>query len=294
MAASWHLITAVFLQIIFLFDDGAVFSEEIRMRLVEEPINLGNQQWNAPSQPKVLVPKVQASNFSGPPHLRRLLGRCFSKVEANYKYELCPFQNVTQHEQSLRWNPYSGILGIYEEWGVANNTFQSMIFRNGDECGQKNRQVTVQLKCGTKHEIASVGEPHTCEYLMIFKSPLVCHNHSLLVYPILSVELQEEWNVLESRLYREEITKKGYDKMLHKILESAGLVRDPKVKPIPIKQETDRSVDDFTSLDMCKEEYTKLKSEVERLKSELDSRRNEPVNGMSMNFHHDYDAYDDM
>ena len=30
----------------------------------------------------------------------------------SYSYELCPFANVTQTEQSLRWNPYSGILGF--------------------------------------------------------------------------------------------------------------------------------------------------------------------------------------
>lgn len=28
-----------------------------------------------------------------------------------YKYVFCPFHNVTQHEQSFRWNAYSGILG---------------------------------------------------------------------------------------------------------------------------------------------------------------------------------------
>lgn len=28
-----------------------------------------------------------------------------------YKYEFCPFHNVTQHEQTFRWNAYSGILG---------------------------------------------------------------------------------------------------------------------------------------------------------------------------------------
>lgn len=28
-----------------------------------------------------------------------------------YKYEFCPFHNVTQHEQTFRWNAYSGVLG---------------------------------------------------------------------------------------------------------------------------------------------------------------------------------------
>lgn len=30
---------------------------------------------------------------------------------SRYKYELCPFHNITQHEQTFRWNAYSGILG---------------------------------------------------------------------------------------------------------------------------------------------------------------------------------------
>nr|XP_054762670.1 N-acetylglucosamine-1-phosphotransferase subunit gamma-like isoform X1 [Lytechinus pictus] len=285
-----------FIQAVLLLDKGSVSSEEVRMRLVEEPINLGNQQWNAPSQPKTLVPKVQFSNFSGPPHLQRLKGKCFSFVQNDYKYELCPFQNVTQHEQSLRWNPYSGILGIYEEWEIVNNTFHAMVFRDGDECGEKTRQIKVQLKCGSKNEIDSVGEPVTCEYAMTFRTPLVCHEHSMLVYPNLDEDLQAEWNELEGRLYREEVTQQGYKKMLHKIFESAGFVLSPNFKPIPAKKDHEAHPDDFTSLDTCKDEYRKLNAEVERLKTELDSRMNQPGAGMSV---HDYekdkyDLYDDL
>ena len=29
----------------------------------------------------------------------------------SYRYELCPFANVTQHEEMLRWNTYHGVLG---------------------------------------------------------------------------------------------------------------------------------------------------------------------------------------
>ncbi|XP_030840302.1 N-acetylglucosamine-1-phosphotransferase subunit gamma isoform X2 [Strongylocentrotus purpuratus] len=286
-----HKIWFYVIQAILLFEQGSVSSEEVRMRLVEEPINLGNQQWNAPAQPKSLFPTVQFSNFTGPPHLRRLVGRCFSLVENDYKYELCPFQNVTQHEQSLRWNPYSGILGIYEEWDIVNNTFQSMIFRDGDTCGQKNRQVKVQLKCGTKHELEHVGEPVTCEYAMVFRTPLVCHEHSLLVYPNLSEDQQAEWNELEGRLYREEVTQQGYKKMLHTIFESAGYVLNPKQRPLPAKQDHETHPDDFTSLDTCKDEYRKLNAEIETLKSQLESRQNDPV-GMSVNLDGDYDRDD--
>lgn len=34
-----------------------------------------------------------------------------ARCAPRYKYELCPFHNVTQHEQTFRWNAYSGILG---------------------------------------------------------------------------------------------------------------------------------------------------------------------------------------
>lgn len=34
-----------------------------------------------------------------------------SSCTPRYKYEFCPFHNVTQHEQTFRWNAYSGILG---------------------------------------------------------------------------------------------------------------------------------------------------------------------------------------
>lgn len=36
---------------------------------------------------------------------------CDGGCAPRYKYELCPFHNVTQHEQTFRWNAYSGILG---------------------------------------------------------------------------------------------------------------------------------------------------------------------------------------
>ena len=29
----------------------------------------------------------------------------------SYKYEFCPFHNVTQREQTARWNAFAGILG---------------------------------------------------------------------------------------------------------------------------------------------------------------------------------------
>lgn len=241
-------------------------------------------QWqNNDAQTDALVPKVKPANFSGPPHLRALLGKCYQLVENSYKYEVCPFQNITQHEQSTRWNPYSGILGNWYDWEIENNTFISMTYKNGDDCGQKSRQVSVRLQCGKRTAIVAVSEPSTCCYSMNLSTPLVCHPDSLLVYPVLSKALQQKWDSLEGRLYREEITRQGYNKMLHKVFEEAGLVMDPafvpkkEVQPLPGETK-------FENVDTCQEAYNDLLREVDRLRGlvgaeKVDNDHHEDNNG---------------
>ncbi|AWP17531.1 putative N-acetylglucosamine-1-phosphotransferase subunit gamma isoform 2 [Scophthalmus maximus] len=110
-----------------------------KMKIVEEPNTFGlNNHFMA--QGSRLQPKATPSPASGPVHLHRLAGKCFSLTESTYKYEFCPFHNVTQHEQSFRWNAYSGILGIWQEWEMANNTYTGMWMRDGDTCGTRNRE----------------------------------------------------------------------------------------------------------------------------------------------------------
>ncbi|XP_048465257.1 N-acetylglucosamine-1-phosphotransferase subunit gamma isoform X5 [Rhincodon typus] len=110
-----------------------------KMKIVDEPNTYG---LNNPflSQVNRLQPKIDPAAISGPAHLHRLAGKCFSMTESVYKYEFCPFHNVTQHEQTFRWNAYSGILGIWQEWEIENNTFVGMWMKEGDSCGTKNRQ----------------------------------------------------------------------------------------------------------------------------------------------------------
>ncbi|KAG8433035.1 hypothetical protein GDO86_017344, partial [Hymenochirus boettgeri] len=106
--------------------------------------------------------EAEPSPVSGPPHLYRLSGKCFNFVQSTYKYEFCPFHNVTQHEQSFRWNAYSGILGIWQEWEIENNTFTAMWMREGDSCGkQKPSNQGVLLVCGKSNKLSQVSEPST-------------------------------------------------------------------------------------------------------------------------------------
>ncbi|XP_046889061.1 N-acetylglucosamine-1-phosphotransferase subunit gamma [Hypomesus transpacificus] len=236
-----------------------------KMKIVEEPNTFG---LNNPLlvQGSRLQPKATPSPVSGPPHLHTLAGKCFSYIESTYKYEFCPFHNITQHEQSFRWNAYSGILGIWQEWEIVNNTFMAMWMREGDVCGNRNRQTKVILSCGVSSKLAQVSEPSTCIYSLTFETPLVCHPHSLLVYPVLSEGLQKEWDEAEQALYEELITEQGYNNLLRDIFEDAGFLKSQKVK---VKQEVTTPSNTQNSLQKCNEDLRKQREEIHRLQALL-------------------------
>ncbi|XP_072610281.1 N-acetylglucosamine-1-phosphotransferase subunit gamma isoform X3 [Vulpes vulpes] len=183
---------------------------------------------------ELACPPAAPGAVGGPAHLFRLSGKCFSLVESTYKYEFCPFHNVTQHEQTFRWNAYSGILGIWHEWELSNYTFKAMWMRDGDSCRTRNRQSKVELACGSSHRLARVSEPSTCVYALTFETPLVCHPHSLLVYPALPPALQQRWDQVEQDLADELITAQAHKELskeirrLRSVLTQHGI---PYTKP---------------------------------------------------------------
>ncbi|XP_048350116.1 N-acetylglucosamine-1-phosphotransferase subunit gamma [Sphaerodactylus townsendi] len=216
---------------------------------------------------QVSRPSALCLPFAGPAHLLRLAGKCFSYVESTYKYEFCPFQNVTQHEQTFRWNAYSGILGIWQEWEIENNTFVGMWLRDGDACESRNRQTKVLLVCGKSNRLAHVSEPSTCLYSLTFETPLVCHPHSLLAYPALPEALQRKWDDLEQSLYEELVTKQGYEKRLREIFEEATFFKSTREAQMEPKKTLQRR--EFESLEKCNEEYQRLSKDIQKLKDLL-------------------------
>ncbi|XP_052491805.1 N-acetylglucosamine-1-phosphotransferase subunit gamma [Budorcas taxicolor] len=238
-----------------------------KMKVVEEPNTFG---LNNPFLPQTsrLQPKRDPSPVSGPAHLSRLSGKCFSLVESTYKYELCPFHNVTQHEQTFRWNAYSGILGIWHEWEITNNTFKGMWMRDGDACQSRSRQSKVELTCGKSNRLAHVSEPSTCVYALTFETPLVCHPHSLLVYPTLPAALQQQWDQLEQDLVDELITAQGYEKSLRAIFEDAGYLKTSEPSEAA-QQEGGTKGLRFETLESCQEAHKALSQEIKRLQGVL-------------------------
>ncbi|XP_023045045.1 N-acetylglucosamine-1-phosphotransferase subunit gamma isoform X1 [Piliocolobus tephrosceles] len=221
-----------------------------KMKVVEEPNTFGV---NNPFLPQAsrLQAKRDPSPVSGPAHLFRLSGKCFSLVESTYKYEFCPFHNVTQHEQTFRWNAYSGVLGIWHEWEIANNTFMGMWMRDGDACRSRSRQSKVELACGKSNRLAHVSEPSTCVYALTFETPLVCHPHALLVYPTLPEALQRRWDQVEQDLADKLITAQGHEKLLRTLFEDAGYLKAPKENE-PTQLEGGPDSLGFETLESCR------------------------------------------
>uniref|UniRef100_A0A8D2DUU0 N-acetylglucosamine-1-phosphotransferase subunit gamma n=1 Tax=Sciurus vulgaris TaxID=55149 RepID=A0A8D2DUU0_SCIVU len=247
---------AAVLLLLGLAAHGPAPAAAVKMKVVEEPNAFG---LNNPFLPQTsrLQPKREPSPASGPAHLFRLSGKCFSLVEATYKYEFCPFHNVTQHEQTFRWNAYSGILGIWQEWEITNNTFTGMWMRDGDSCRSRSRQS--KLACGKSNRLAHVSEPSTCVYALTFETPLVCHPHSLLG------RTQDRgwagrWDSCSIRF----LHLQGYEKSLKALFEDAGYLKAPGEKE-PTQQEGGTTGLRFETLDNCKKAHSELSKEIQRL-----------------------------
>ncbi|KAG8200825.1 hypothetical protein JTE90_006404 [Oedothorax gibbosus] len=241
--------------LLLLFLISASAATLVQMRVVKETANygyFGNNVGEAENSNQ-LVASVSPANFSGPKLLERLVGKCYNSTQDNYRYMFCPFQNITQYETSSRWNAYQGILGIWSNWEIENNTFSAMIYKNGDLCGDIDRHVNITFTCGPKEILHNVTEPSRCQYSAVFSTRYVCHKDAMLVYPRLSAELQKEWDQLLTEFHYGDITQKGYDAGLKNIYQKAGFLEEPKPKPREgsTVDSMEKKGNDFTDLPTC-------------------------------------------
>lgn len=222
------------LLLLFLFSSvwsGSFCANKV-VKIVQEPANYGGLNSfhsNNPRPKSTLKPFRKETPFSGPHHLKKLYGKCFSLTDNSYKYELCPFFNITQHEQTWRWNAFHGILGIWKEWSIVNNTFEAMVMSDGDQCpGNLRRESKIYFKCAKSNRLVSVTEPRTCRYDIKFETPLACPLDAFLVYPMLPADAQREWEDIEESFYHEELTVQGYEKLRRHLFIRVGLLTSPE------------------------------------------------------------------
>ena len=196
--------------------------ERVAAKIVDAPVlstynagGTGTGQYGgaATAAWQTMTERTDFAVASGPRALRALAGKCFSCELGSYRYELCPFRNVTQTEVQARWGAFSAVLGVYRGWGTDGEGFYShMRYGDGDFCGSKRRQVRVRVLCGphdnaaeddeyqredgehphtniavrtgaTREGVLSVREPQPCSYELNFVTPLRCELGSMLADP---------------------------------------------------------------------------------------------------------------
>jgi len=205
--------------------------EAVRFKanVVEAPSNYGYQQQMSHAGGSQLKLKRDPAPFFGSASIQTLTRKCLTLDKNGYEWRLCPFHNATQTETGTnRWNPYSGVLGIWAGWTVdiVNNTLLSMSMTDGDDCGSHGpRQVEVKPVCGSKETLRTVEEPSTCHYLMTLEAPAFCQHTNLLVYPLLETRFRTAWDEAYTEWQDDILTTKGYIRAVSSLLTEAGVLR---------------------------------------------------------------------
>jgi hypothetical protein len=162
---------------------------------------------------------------TGPLAFQELVGQCFAANtdDNKYEYRFCPFDNVTQHDIQASWNAYNGVLGIWHTWEVVEGTMAQLKFKEGDSCGGKQRQVTVNLVCGKANLASNPSEPNPCDYALDFATPLACDDALSLAH-VLKPESAAQLLLLDEELYDEELTEAGHRKRVRSLLKENKLL----------------------------------------------------------------------
>ncbi|XP_064102654.1 N-acetylglucosamine-1-phosphotransferase subunit gamma-like [Macrobrachium nipponense] len=162
--------------------DVVICSNMVPLKVVNElPSNGYSSNLNGldPKPESSLQLRMKPGNFSGPDHLKSLLGRCFKHRDPKYEYILCPYQNITQEDIQAYYEPYRGVLGVWLDWIIEDNKFVAWNMIEGSPCGtNRHRSTKVVLHCGASSELKSVTEPEKCRGALIYSCTIGVHGNS--------------------------------------------------------------------------------------------------------------------
>ncbi|XP_054153901.1 N-acetylglucosamine-1-phosphotransferase subunit gamma-like [Oppia nitens] len=220
-----------------------------------------------------LKAKSQPSVFSGPEEIQYLLDMCFVYSTDKYDYRLCPFKNMTQHERPQTVHSYNGVIGVWKQWSVVNNSFDRLVFTDGDDCGHTDRSAQMLWICNrdmnlTDERIVGVKEPKRCYYEILFASYFGCENK--FIYTYLNDTAKHDWDIIETNYYRKLLTDYGYQWSLRQLFIRAGIVSNQTTTMTTPEQLNDDNFDD-TSLDTCRQSYQSLRQQNRELKQRIES-----------------------
>ncbi|XP_071521964.1 N-acetylglucosamine-1-phosphotransferase subunit gamma-like [Panulirus ornatus] len=247
-------------------------SEMVALKVINElPSNAYSnlQKFESKSEEKLQL-RMKPANFSGPDHLKDLIGKCFKHRDSKYEYVFCPFQNITQEDIQAYYEPYKGVLGVWADWVIKDNRFEMMNMIEGSFCGNgMHRATKVTLHCGATSELVSVTEPDKCRYLAKFETPEVCGENAVVVYPRLPANLRQRWDDALLDEHNGFLTKKGYHKELERIFLAAGYYLSPDyLSSLLYKASAESSKTCQIELEEAKLRITELEEEL-RMKEEI-------------------------
>ncbi|RFU33637.1 hypothetical protein B7463_g2699, partial [Scytalidium lignicola] len=117
---------------------------------------------------------------------RALKGKCVSKDQGEYTYELCWLDRTTQKSKKGAGNTGMGSFTRFDKMyidedvtaggkGLGQGERLVLMYENGQHCWNgPNRQTTVVLGCAEEDEIWKVVEQEKCLYRMDVGTPVVC------------------------------------------------------------------------------------------------------------------------
>ena len=130
------------------------------------------------------VPSREPKSLEGvPAHLKALQGVCYALETQQYKYEVCPFDNVTQLDVRQTWNPFWGILGIWDGWKEPWKESGGEVvgrFTDGTSCGSNSpREIEVTFTCLEEGSptVSDIAEPEVCRYTAKLSAPEFCSSY---------------------------------------------------------------------------------------------------------------------
>ncbi|XP_011407427.2 PREDICTED: N-acetylglucosamine-1-phosphotransferase subunit gamma-like [Amphimedon queenslandica] len=195
--------------------------EPVRIKIVDAPHH--NRHYSSPTSTRKLMLRGPPAPISGPPHLKALAGECYQTRYKNYAYDVCPFFNVTQKEETGMWNRFHGVLGVWREWVIEGDRFVGMRFALGEKCGRTDREAKILFKCSIITKLTNITEPSTCKYTIWLWTPLACFKGAMQVYRVFTPKQINEWDEINHEFHSDLITKQGLMKKRRELLLSAGL-----------------------------------------------------------------------
>ncbi|TIC72483.1 hypothetical protein E3Q00_03938 [Wallemia mellicola] len=111
---------------------------------------------------------------------------CVSQNIAEYTYELCFFDKVTQRQQGRKSGGTS--LGKFHSWnedaGPGSEDFYNLqVYTKGQRCWNgPERSADVEIVCGEYNALIEVEELEKCAYKLLASSPAACHETTRRVH----------------------------------------------------------------------------------------------------------------